>query len=209
MADRTTILYERSGTAPIRAALVAHQGELDLFSDMDTKRIMVAGLRIGGEYYRTKYVPQLFTGRIYRSPFHYHLADGAYIEKKKALGLGPLESPRNDQGGHLKDAAINQSYVSVNVSGTLAKIVIHIPGAQHVGYNAMVLDVLKTVPAEWVADVAQQVATTISSLLSGAQESGGARSLSAAVRKVIGSTSARAGYASVGGNLQRRIPGHA
>jgi len=204
MASR--LVYERSGTAPVRASIDARGGELALFSPQDRKRILVAALRTGAEYYRQKYLPQLFTGRIYRAPFNYHLS-GRYAAMKSKKGLAPLVGPdKPGQPRHLRDAALTDSYVTVDVNGDRAKMVIHIPGVEHVNANQMVLDVVRSLPREWLEDVARVVADSITSLLSGSESSAsGGRQIPQEVSRGIGSLNRRQGWA---GGAPRKIAGH-
>lgn len=200
------LVYERSGKSPIRATIDANGGELAFFSPQDRKRILVAALRTGAEYYRQKYLPQLFTGRIYREPFNYHVT-GRYGMMKAKKGLPPLVGPdKPGQPRHLRDAALNDSYVTVDVNGDTAKMVIHIPGVEHVNANQMVLDVVRSLPKEWLADVARVVSDSITSLLSGSQATAsGGRQVSVEISRNIGSLSRRQGWS---GGTPRRIPGH-
>jgi hypothetical protein len=204
MASR--LVYERSGTAPVRASIDARGGELALFSAQDRKRILVAALRTGAEYYRQKYVPQLFTGRVYREPFNYQVKP-RYAAKKARLGLPPLVGPDNpNQPRHLRDAALGDSYVTVDVSASRATMIIHIPGVQHVNANQMVLDVVRTLPKEWLADVAQVVANSIAALLAvSPADSANVRKVPQEVARGIGTLNRDQGWA---GGAPRKIPGH-
>lgn len=204
MASR--LVYERSGTAPVRASIDARGGELALFSPQDRKRILVAALRTGAEYYRLKYLPQLFTGRVYRAPFNYHVS-GRYAAMKAKNGLPPLVGPENPkQPSHLRDAALTDSYVTVDVNGDRAKMGIHIPGVSHVNTNQMVLDVMRTLPKEWLADVARVVADSISGLIAGSvANASGSRQITQAVSRGIGSLNRRQGWA---GGAPRKIAGN-
>ena len=162
------LTYRTSSTAPIQAVLEANGPELALFGKEDLRQILVAALNAGGEYYRGVFIPQLFTGRVMRAPFNYHVSD-EYAKRKKKLGLPPLVGPNNPtQPRHLIDAAINDSYVEVVSKGSTGTwdIVIHIPGVDHVNHNNMVSDIIGTVPAEWVEAVAEVVAKTLDALLS-------------------------------------------
>lgn len=186
------LTYRTSSAAPIQAVLDAKGPELALFGKEDMRQILVAALNAGGEYYRGVFIPQLFTGRVMRAPFNYHVSP-EYAKRKKALGLPPLVGPNNPaQPRHLIDAAINDSSVEVVSKGSTGKwdIVIHIPGVDHVNFNAMVSDVLRTVPAEWVEAVAEVVAKVLDGLLSSGiastRKAGPARSLPGDTRQQIG-----------------------
>lgn len=205
------LTYRTSSTAPIQAVLDAKGAELALFGKEDLRQILVAALNSGGEYYRGVFIPQLFTGRVMRAPFNYHISD-EYAKRKKQLGLPPLVGPNNPtQPKHLIDAAINDSTVEVASAGSTGKwwIIIRIPGVNHINFNNMVSDVLATVPPEWVEAVAQVVAKTLDELLAtgiaSSRKAGPARALPGDTRNQI---SKLPGGGRRGRPSSRKVAGH-
>lgn len=200
------LTYRSGGAAPVQALLDAKGTELAMFGREDLRQIISASLKAGVEYYRVVLLPQLFTGRVYRAPFNYHIS-ADYAKRKAALGLPPLVGPDNSkQPTHLRDAALYQSYSEVVSKGSRGtwEMVIHIPGVDHINFNHMVSDILRVVPAEWMAKVADVAAQTMEALLAGAvtnpraggvprvltsevrNQIGGRRGRPAAARKVVG-----------------------
>lgn len=198
--------HRTGGRAPIRCLLEAKGPELALFGKEDQRQIISAALFAGLEYYRAVFLPQLFTGRVYRAPFNYHITPD-YAAKKRRLGLPPLVGPDNpSQPQHLQDAALNnsRSEVTAKGGGKSYELVIRIPGVDHVNFNEMVRQIVATVPAEWIEKVAEVASKTLEALIAGGvannRKGGPDRQLTAETRNQIGGRR---------GRKARGIPGHA
>ena len=202
----SVLTYRSGGRAPVQAVIDARGPELAQFGKEDLRQILSAALKVGAEYYRVVCVPKLFTGRVYRAPFNYHVGS-EYAKRKQKLGLPPLVGPDNaKQPLHLRDAALYQSYSEVVAKGSRGtwEMIIRIPGVDHVNFNHMVMDTLRAVPAEWMEEVSQVVAKALEGLLSGAvaggRAGGPARQLTGDTRAMIGGRRGRPSARKVAGH---------